>query len=121
MKECTKCRERKDETCFYRNSAKKGGGLRAICKACHAAQLKANDWPEEALAILESQGYQCANPRCRVDLRAVVKHLDHKEPLSKGGSDNADNLQWLCAPCNVSKHAKPYAEWLTSVTEREAA
>lgn len=230
MKECKKCLLPKNEADFYKKSASQGGGLRSICKQCHATQTadarKKNpekyrahtrEWhkrhqdrirelerspevrayrarykaensdkireqnaayyqakkgeidarnvswvkqnlpkskvihdrwkaknpekvsaydrakrakrlaapgshtAEEALTILESQGYQCANPCCRVDLRAVVKHLDHKETLSKGGSDNADNLQWLCRPCNVSKHAKPYAEWLTSVTEREAA
>ena len=38
-------------------------------------------------------------------------HIDHVHPVSRGGGDEVDNLQVLCARCNVSKGAKTMAEW----------
>ena len=55
-------------------------------------------------AILEAQCHRCAY--CRADLRKVKKHLDHIEPLARGGSNDPANLQWLCASCNLSKGAR---------------
>jgi 5-methylcytosine-specific restriction endonuclease McrA len=37
---------------------------------------------------------------------APAHHVDHKEPVSKGGADTMDNLRALCAPCNLAKGAK---------------
>ena len=62
---------------------------------------------EELAALLERQACRCAY--CRADLRKVSKHADHIVPLSEGGSDAIENIQYLCAPCNLSKGAKdPY-------------
>ena len=32
-------------------------------------------------------------------------HVDHRMPLSLGGSNYPDNLQLLCPTCNLSKSA----------------
>lgn len=37
--------------------------------------------------------------------------VDHKQPQSKGGTDEFDNLQLLCMRCNSSKGNKTMAEW----------
>lgn len=33
-------------------------------------------------------------------------HVDHRVPLSRGGSDAPENLVISCAPCNMAKHDK---------------
>lgn len=55
-------------------------------------------------ALLAAQGHRCAY--CRADLRKVKRHLDHVMPLARGGSNGCENLQYLCAPCNLAKGAK---------------
>lgn len=46
--------------------------------------------------------------RCAVCARKLATgyHLDHIEPLARGGEHRPANLQLLCAPCNVRKSAK---------------
>ena len=40
-------------------------------------------------------GRECCSP-----------HIDHKLPVALGGTDEIDNLQVLCAACNLHKGAK---------------
>ena len=74
----------------------------------------------EARYLLIWQGYVCANPSCCADLRVVKKHLDHKTPLSRGGSNSIENLQWLCEPCNCRKWKYTQDEWLVLQRQRAA-
>jgi hypothetical protein len=39
-------------------------------------------------------------------------HIDHVVPVSRGGSNNDDNLCVACAPCNLRKSAKVGREWV---------
>lgn len=57
--------------------------------------------------IAELQRGRCANCRCKL----VKFHIDHIEPLSRGGSNWPSNLQLLCPPCNLRKHAKAPERW----------
>lgn len=53
------------------------------------------------LALLDSGiPYRCAHPGC-----VVADHLtlDHKLPLSRGGTDDLTNLQFMCVPHNSAK------------------
>lgn len=59
--------------------------------------------------ILLDQGHRCAN--CKVCVRVIGYHVDHIQPLSKGGSNWPSNLQILCATCNLKKSNKDPAEW----------
>jgi 5-methylcytosine-specific restriction endonuclease McrA len=42
---------------------------------------------------------------------APAEHLDHVEPLSRGGRDVLSNVVPACADCNLDKAAQTLAEW----------
>lgn len=54
--------------------------------------------------ILALQNNKCA--WCRANLRRAKIHTDHIVPLALGGRNGRQNIQFLCAPCNLSKGAK---------------
>lgn len=59
--------------------------------------------------ILEQQGLSCC---CGVSfLGSIDPTIDHKTPLSRGGSNWPDNIQLMCSSCNDSKGAKTMDEW----------
>jgi 5-methylcytosine-specific restriction endonuclease McrA len=62
--------------------------------------------------VMRLQGWRCANPYCRMDLRGGAPHLDHIVPRVKGGTDSIHNLQFLCDTCNTNKRDKDWAEFL---------
>ncbi len=49
---------------------------------------------------------------CHAPLNGVY-HIDHIQPLSRGGSNWPENLACACAYCNQSKGAKTLDEWLS--------
>lgn len=53
--------------------------------------------------IGKAQRWRCAC--CKVGLSAGY-HLDHIEPLARGGKHEPKNVQLLCPPCNLRKSAK---------------
>ena len=53
------------------------------------------------LALIDRDGYRCAHCGAYEDLT-----IDHIMPLSKGGTDDLDNLRLLCRACNSSKGDK---------------
>lgn len=73
------------------------------------AQAGGRYTPKDIVAIGDSQGWQCVY--CMQDIETGY-HIDHKTPLSRGGTNYPNNLQLLCAPCNLSKHAKTHEEYL---------
>ena len=55
--------------------------------------------------LIQTQDSKCVY--CQIDLILHGKgryHLDHRLPLSLGGSNYPSNLQLLCPICNSSKH-----------------
>ncbi len=57
---------------------------------------------EEFRHLCEFYSHQCL---CCGKI-AVKLTVDHVRPPSKGGSNNIDNIQPLCGPCNSRKHTK---------------
>lgn len=39
-------------------------------------------------------------------------HIDHRVPVSRGGTNDLENLQLLCSACNLSKGARTHEEWI---------
>jgi len=52
--------------------------------------------------IFAAQRGKCAH--CRISIKAGY-HVDHIQPISRGGANWPRNLQLLCAPCNLRKNA----------------
>lgn len=61
---------------------------------------------EEIGQLLAQQGGCCAY--CEAEDRLS---LDHKTPLSRGGSNWVENLQWLCVSCNSKKRTRTDEEY----------
>ncbi|WP_454333456.1 HNH endonuclease [Streptomyces glaucescens] len=45
---------------------------------------------------------------------APAEHLDHVQPISRGGRDILSNVVPACADCNLSKGALTLTEWVTA-------
>lgn len=71
---------------------------RAISRGCTGTHTK-----QDIDALLKLQGWKCAC--CKASLKAGY-HVDHIDPISKGGSNDRLNLQILCPTCNTSKGAR---------------
>jgi 5-methylcytosine-specific restriction endonuclease McrA len=56
-------------------------------------------WRTTRAQVLERDGHACQ--QCG----APATHADHVTPRAYGGSDDATNLQALCADCNLKKGA----------------
>jgi len=52
--------------------------------------------------LLDKAGSKCAH----CGFTCCSPHIDHILPVALGGSDEIENLQVLCASCNLHKGAK---------------
>ena len=67
--------------------------------------------------MLCEQDARCAY--CRVLLDGGF-HIDHKMPVSRGGTNNLSNLHITCARCNVIKQTMTHEEFLVSKKRKVA-
>ncbi len=61
-------------------------------------------------ALLEKQGKRCA--LSGVELSPNDSSVDHKLPLSRGGTDLIDNLQWVTRQVNKAKGTMTNEEFI---------
>ena len=67
---------------------------------------------DDLVRIRTAQRDRCAY--CETKLRGKG-HLDHIIALARGGTNWPNNLQWLCQPCNSSKHARDPLEFARAI------
>lgn len=65
--------------------------------------------PPQWIAKCEYWGWRCY--LCRVPLTSATLHMEHRKPLSRGGSHWPANLAPACGACNLSKNNKTEAEF----------
>lgn len=63
--------------------------------------------------LLISQSHCCAV--CKCDLLQSGHHIDHIEPIARGGQNTIENMQALCPPCNRTKSAKDPIKFMQSM------
>lgn len=70
---------------------------------------------EDLLRLLWNLPHVCV--KCGKRPPEVKLHVDHVFPASRGGSSKYENLQFLCAECNLRKSNRIEVEdlWLSSV------
>ncbi len=64
------------------------------------------EWREKIRPeVLGRDGYKCQS--CGANLMGKKQaHVDHIVPLARGGTNDIDNLQTLCASCHSTKTVK---------------
>ena len=88
-------------------------------RALHAiASTGSTDSPDEVCAILSRAWYNqrgcCAYTGKRLGRTAQV---DHKTPVSRGGSNDACNLHWVTADANAVKRTHTHEEFIAICTD----
>ena len=80
--------------------------LRGLDGATPERKVTARDRHAVLLAAWDAGrgGWWCAKCAAHVTERSGV-HVDHVVPLARGGSNGRENLQILCAACNLAKGA----------------
>lgn len=69
--------------------------------------------PRTRAKILERDGFRCR--RCGASAEDDRLVIDHIQPVALGGTASSENLQTLCATCNIGKGAdKPHAHDLAA-------
>lgn len=68
--------------------------------------------------LKEKRGTEC--PYCG----APAYHIDHKNPLARGGSHTWDNIEIICETCNFAKNnttKEEYLDWIKALVARHSA
>ena len=66
---------------------------------------------ESLLGLIKSQEYRCQ--LSGILLEPSTATLDHKIPISSGGSDSIENLQWVSTEVNKAKGSMSQEEFMT--------
>ncbi len=85
--------------------------IEAIRRAREADAFVQEVTTEHLQLLLEAQDGKCRY--CKEPL--TKKHLEHRIPLSRGGTHQPSNVCWSCPSCNQRKYNKTEAEFLSLV------
>lgn len=100
--------ENNKETCLRRTGEYRRKNLAAYARYRRTRRARAKAAPgshteQDIIEIFQMQKGRCAY--CREKVSLDQKHVDHIQPLAKGGHNGRSNLQILCESCNVRKNA----------------
>lgn len=65
---------------------------------------------ESLMGLIKSQEYRCQ--LSGILLEPSTAALDHKVPISSGGSDSIENLQWVSSDVNKAKGSMSQEEFI---------
>jgi hypothetical protein len=76
-----------------------------LAEKCGTTYEACRDAANKAIADsrLRKQVFERDGHRCKICKRMDCLSIDHIIPVSKGGTNDLDNLQTLCRPCNSAK------------------
>jgi 5-methylcytosine-specific restriction endonuclease McrA len=69
--------------------------------------------------ILDAQQHRCVY--CPRPILRGYYHVDHRRPFARGGLYATGNIQFVCAPCNLSKGSKTHEEFLAYLARKQDA
>lgn len=78
---------------------------RSIVKKKTSPKKRRTLRPSTRFYILTRDEYRCCTCGCKASNETIL-HVDHRVPVSAGGSDDIENLWTLCAECNMGKGAR---------------
>ena len=115
---CRLCGIDLDDSNWIPSSRKQGS---QICRNCHVKETykskdrdplrkRARRFGIKTVRILVEKYPTC--PLCGYVFRDLNFEVDHDVPISRGGSDNIENLQLLCHKCNKGKDALTTKEYI---------
>lgn len=84
------------------------GNVALVPRNYESLRLPAAEWAVLRSGVFERDRYTCTY----CGARGVRLECDHIHPLSRGGSNEVENLTTACTDCNRSKHAKLLSEWV---------
>lgn len=76
------------------------------CYYCNASLIPYKHTQDDQYTHLDRDGYRVANAPY------WFATVDHKMPVSRGGTDDLDNLVLACVQCNVEKQDMTDTEYL---------
>lgn len=89
---------------------------RIRCEQVKEARKKYGQLAKLNLSEADSEEMLSLKTHCGLCGDAQSKfHLDHVIPRSRGGSNKRENLQWLCATCNMAKGAMTPYEFISHI------
>ena len=60
-------------------------------------------WSETVRLVEGRAGGRCEYCCMHQELQGATFHVEHIQPISKGGSSELENLAWCCPGCNLTK------------------
>lgn len=76
---------------------------RLLLKGCNIKQKDIDN-------LLIEHNFECYYCKDKV-IKGINLHLDHRTPLSKGGSHTINNIVPSCQKCNLQKGSKPFKDF----------